>query len=115
MKKLLALITLGMFSVSTGVVAGTCNGEFGWLGKGTAFGLAEGDFIFTGEFSGALFNTDTSDPTHKATVQCPGLWHVEGGEGKSQGVCILKMPQVTRYFSLGQVPVLSRLLVDRFK
>ena len=89
-KKLLALITLGMFSVSTGVVAGTCNGEFGWLGKGTAFGLAEGDFIFTGEFSGALFNTDTSDPTHKATVQCPGLWHVEGGEGKSQGVCILK-------------------------
>lgn len=90
MKKLLTFLALGLFSVSTGALAGTCNGEFGWLGKGKVFGLAEGDFIFTGEFSGAFFNTDVNDPTHKATVQCPGSWHVQGGEGKSQGVCILK-------------------------
>ena len=90
MKKLLTFLALGMFAASTGAVAGTCNGEFGWLGKGTAFSLAEGSFVFTGEFSGTLFNTDTNDPTHKMTVQCPGLWHVEGAKGAVNGVCIMK-------------------------
>ena len=90
MKKLVLLAALSTLALSTAAVAGTCNGEFGWLGKGTAYNLDEGNFIFTGEFSGTLFNTDTSDPTHKMTVQCPGLWHVEGSEGTANGVCIMK-------------------------
>ena len=49
MKKLLTFLALGMFAASTSAVAGTCNGEFGWLGKGTAFSLAEGSFVFTAE------------------------------------------------------------------
>ena len=90
MKRMMLLAALGTLAFSTAVSAGTCNGEFGWLGKGTAYNLDEGNFIFTGEFSGTFFNTDTSDPTHKMTFQCPGLWHVEGGEGNSNGVCIGK-------------------------
>ena len=90
MKKLILLAVLGTFALSTATYAGTCNGEFGWLGKGTAYNLEEGNFIFTGEFSGTFFNTDTSDPTHKMTVQCPGLWHVEGSEGSSNGAYIGK-------------------------
>ena len=90
MKKLVLLAALSTLALSTAAVAGTCNGEFGWLGKGTAYNLEEGNFIFTGEFSGTFFNTDTSDPTHKMTFQCPGLWHVEGSEGSSNGACIGK-------------------------
>ena len=90
MKNIVVLAILAIFSTSSAAISGTCNGEFGWLGKGTAFGLDEGNFVFTGEFSGTLFNTDTSDPTHKMTVQCPGLGHVEGGNGKVNGVCIMK-------------------------
>ena len=48
--------------------------------KGT---VKEGSFVFTGEFSGTLFNTDTNDPTHKMTVQCPGLWNVQGAKAPS--------------------------------
>ena len=86
-------IVLGVFvlALSTRADAGTCNGEFGWRGKGTSYNLAEGSFIFTGEFSGTFFNTDTSDPTHKMTTQCPGLWHVKkGGAGTSNGACIAR-------------------------
>ena len=61
-----------------------------WLSKGTVYVLEEGAFIFTGEFSGTFFNADTSDPTHNMTTQCPGLWHVKGAEGKSNGACIMK-------------------------
>ena len=56
----------------------------------TAYNLEEGSFIFTGEFSGTLFNTDVNDPTHKMTSQCPGLWHVKGTSGTSNGVCIMR-------------------------
>ncbi len=90
MKTLAIGVALGALMLSTSAVAGTCNGEFGWLGKGTAYALGGSDFIFTGEFSGTLFNTDTSDPTHKMTTQCPGLWHVKGKSGTSNGVCIMR-------------------------
>ena len=89
MKKLAIGVALGALMLTTSAVAGTCNGEFGWLGKGTAYTLEEGAFIFTGEFSGTFFNNDTSDPTHKMTGQCPGLWHVRAdGSGNSNGACI---------------------------
>ena len=91
MKKLAIGVALGAVLLSTSAVAGTCNGEFGWLGKGTAYNLEEGSFIFTGEFSGTFFNNDTSDPMHKITGQCPGLWHVKAdGSGNSNGACISK-------------------------
>ena len=98
MKKILILAALGALAWSPIAFAGTCNGEFGWLGKGTAYNLDEGNFIFTGEFSGTFFNTDTSDATHKMTFQCPGLWHVEGSEGKSNGVCIGKDAEGDKLF-----------------
>ena len=98
MKNLLVGMVFGIFALSTTAYAGTCNGEFGWLGKGTSYNLEEGAFIFTGEFSGTFFNTDTSDPTHKMTVQCPGLWHVQGGEGTSNGACIGKDAEGDKIF-----------------
>lgn len=85
-----AIITAGMLVLATHAYAGTCNGEFGWLGKGTTYPLAGESFIFTGEFSGAFFNAETADPTHKMTVQCPGLWLVKGGEGEANGACIAR-------------------------
>ncbi len=90
MRKLFVLFAVGTFMVATSAFAGSCNGQFGWLGKGTAYGLGDGNFIFTGEFSGTFFNEDSDDPTHNMTSQCPGLWHVKGGEGASNGVCIMK-------------------------
>ena len=98
MKKTILLVIIGLFSVSSAAISGTCNGEFGWLGKGTAFNLDQGNFVFTGEFSGTLFNTDTNDPTHKMTVQCPGLWHVEGTEGAVNGACIMKDAEGDKMF-----------------
>jgi hypothetical protein len=87
---LAATLAAGSMMLATSAYAGSCNGEFGWLGKGTAYALGKGDFIFTGEFSGTFFNTSTSDPTHKMTAQCPGLWHVKGGSGDSNGACIMR-------------------------
>lgn len=77
-------------SFASPVDAGTCNGEFGWRGIGTTYDLAGESFIFTGEFSGTFFNTESSDPTHKMTVQCPGLWLVKDGSSTANGACIAK-------------------------
>lgn len=89
MRKLFILLTLVVLAASTRADAGTCNGEFGWMGKGTTYKLAKGSFVFTGEFSGTFFNSDTSDPTHRMATQCPGLWYVKkGGVGTASGVCI---------------------------
>ncbi len=91
MKKLAIGVAFGALMLSTSAVAGTCNGEFGWLGKGTVYNLEAGSWIFAGEFSGTFFNIDTSDPTHKITSQCPGVWLVNAdGSGKSNGACIAK-------------------------
>jgi hypothetical protein len=87
---LIAILATCSMMLAATAHAGSCNGEFGWLGKGTVYALQKGAFIFTGEFSGTLFNTNTSDPTHKMTTQCPGLWHVKGGSGTSNGVCIMR-------------------------
>lgn len=91
MNKFLIAATAGIMALSASAHAGTCNGEFGWLGKGTVYALGEGAFIFTGEFSGTFFSNDTSDPMHKITSQCPGLWHVKSdGSGVSNGACIAR-------------------------
>ena len=97
------VLTLGIalvaLAITTNANAGTCNGEFGWLGKGNVYGMGEGSFVFTGEFSGAFFNTDTSDPTHKAATQCPGLWHVRAdGSGNSNGNCIMRDAEGDKIF-----------------
>lgn len=91
MKTLIFGSALAALVISTSAYAGTCNGEFGWLGKGTVYAMEEGSFVFTGEFSGTFFNADTSDVTHKMTSQCPGLWHVKAdGTGNSNGTCIAR-------------------------
>ncbi len=87
---MVSTLAAGSMMLTASAYAGSCNGEFGWAGEGTMYALEEGAFIFTGEFSGTFFNTDTNDPTHKMTTECPGLWHVKGGSGNSKGACIMR-------------------------
>ena len=112
MKKLAIGVALGAIMLTTSAVAGTCNGEFGWAGKGTTYLLEEGAWIFTGEYSGSFFNIDTSDPTHKMTGECPGLWHVRAdGSGNANGACISRDADGDKIFfewsGAGDFPVIT--------
>lgn len=104
-----AIAAAATMVLSTSAYAGSCNGEFGWASEGTLYALEEGAFIFTGEFSGTFFNTDTNDATHKLTTECPGLWHVKGGSGTSKGACIMRDADgdklIAEWEGTGQFPV----------
>ncbi len=53
---------------------GKLDGKFGYYSVGETYTIKENHLLFTGEFSGAYFETAGQGIFHNVAVTCPGIY-----------------------------------------